>query len=232
LVSDEQAREAAREILARDEFARWSLDFEAWLRSLEALIELIPRGLIEALAWFQEVVLRGIVVELLQALGRLLDLMGVFGDAPSATLGWIAVCLLLAGSIVLGVRLRRRHGLDRTPGGARRATSQSHAAAIEQARALAEGGQYLEAAHRTQLATLALLIEVDWLELARSDPNRTLRRRIAESVLPEAERRQLTALVDRLESLWFDEPREDRELFEAWMALDDRISSLARRGWA
>ena len=81
-----------------------------------------------------------------------------------------------------------------------------------------------------QLATLALLIEFDWLELARSDPNRTLRERIRASSLPGRERDQLIDLVDRLEALWFDEPREDRSLFEAWLALDARIVAIATGG--
>jgi hypothetical protein len=75
-----------------------------------------------------------------------------------------------------------------------------------------------------------MLIEFDWLELARSDPNRTLRQRVASSSLPERERNKLITLVDRLEALWFDEPREDRELFEEWLALDERLSRVGSGG--
>jgi hypothetical protein len=219
LVSDEEARAAAREILAQPEFARWHSDFEAWLRALEGLLERIPDWLIDVAAWLKEVVLEGILLGMLRAMGRLLGLVG----EPPGALGLLAVCLLLAVAIVLAYRFwdtRRREsraGRD-APG-----TSRSHADSIREARALARDGHYLEAAHRVQLATLARLIETQRLELARSDPNRTLRRRVSDSTLPERDRRQLVALVDRLESLWFDQPREDRELFEAWLALDERM---------
>jgi hypothetical protein len=228
LVTDEQARAAAREILARDEFSRWEHDFEAWLALLERLIALTPEWLIGLLGWLQEA-----LITLLSGLGRFLRLFGVFGGSPEIV-GWLAMCLLAAALIVWVWRWqsarqegRRRHATRHVP-------ARGHVEALREAKALARQGRLLEAAHRVQLATLALLIEFDWLELARSDPNRTLRRRIAESELPERECRQLVQLVDRLEVLWFGPPkqggnagREDSELFEAWLSLDERIVSLA-----
>jgi len=219
LVSDEQARAAAREILAQPEFARWHSDFEAWLRALEGLLEWVPDWLIDGVAWLREVVLEGVLLALLRAIGRLLSLVG----EPPGALGLLAVCLLLAAAIVLAYRFWGSRRLESRAGREARGTSRSHTDSIREARALAREGHYLEAAHRVQLATLAHLIETDRLELARSDPNRTLRQRVSDSTLPEPERRQLIALVDRLESLWFDQPREDRELFEAWVALDERM---------
>jgi hypothetical protein len=222
LVSDEAARAAAREILAQPEFTRWHSDFEAWLRALEGLVERLPDWLIEVVLWLQEYLLEGILLNLLRWIGQLLGLVG----EPPGALGVLAVCLLLAAAIVLAYRIwgsrwrQTRAGPD-APG-----THHNHADSIREARALARDGHYLEAAHRVQLATLALLIETDWLELARSDPNRTLRRRVSASSLPERERRQLIALVDRLESLWFDQPREDRQLFDEWLALDERMLRL------
>ena len=53
---------------------------------------------------------------------------------------------------------------------------------------------------------------------------------VAASALPEVERGKLIALVDRLEALWFDEPRNDRDLFEEWRALDDRLLRMATGG--
>jgi hypothetical protein len=159
-------------------------------------------------------------------LARLLGIFGVFGDVSGAV-GWTAALLLMMGSILLLWRFRtlwqRR---SRTKQTAIRPVRR-HADALREARSLAREGHFLEAAHRVQLATLALLIELDWLELARSDPNRTLRRRITVSGLPERDRRQLIALIDRLETLWFAEPRDDPRLFEDWLALDERIVSLA-----
>ncbi len=222
MVSDEEARAAAREILAQAEFTRWHSDYEAWLRALEGLVEWLPDWLIDVVAWLQEHVLEGIILELLRGIGRLLGLVG----EPPGALGLLAVCLLLAAAIVLAYRIWGTRWRQTRAGPDARGTHHSHADSIREARALARDGHYLEAAHRVQLATLALLIETDWLELARSDPNRTLRRRVSASSLPERERRQLIALVDRLESLWFDQPREDRQLFDEWLALDERMLRL------
>ena len=229
LVSDEEARAAAQEILAQHEYTRWGVDFETWLRTFEALIDLVPSGVIDALRWLQEMLIERLLVHILSGLAQFLSLFGVFGESSTA-LGWLAVCLLLATAIVLAYRIYGADLFDSpTENGARR-SSRTHSEAIAEARALAAEGRFLEAAHRVQLATLAMLIKFDWLELARSDPNRTLRQRVASSSLPERERNKLITLVDRLEALWFDEPREDRELFEEWLALDERLSRVGSGG--
>jgi hypothetical protein len=229
LVSDEEARAAAQEILAQHRFTRWDADFETWLRAFEALIDLIPSGAIDALRWLQEMLIERLLVQLLSGLAQFLSLFGVFGESSTA-LGWLAVCLLLAAAIVLAYRIWGADLFDSPPESGARPSSRTHSEAIAEARALAAEGHFLEAAHRVQLATLAMLIESDWLELARSDPNRTLRQRVTQSLLPERERKKLIALVDRLEALWFDEPREDPELFEEWIALDERLLRVASRG--
>jgi hypothetical protein len=222
LVSDEEARAAAQEILAQHQFTRWDGDFETWLRAFEGLIDLVPSGLIDALRWLQEMLIEKLLVQILSGLARFLNLFGVFGES-STVLGWLAVCLLVAAAIVLAYRIWGAEFFDSVPETEGRRSSRTHSESIADARAVAAEGHFLEAAHRVQLATLAMLIEFDWLELARSDPNRTLRQRVANSSLPERERAKLIALVDRLEALWFDEPRDDRELFEEWLALDDRL---------
>ena len=66
MVSDEEARAAAREILAQAEFTRWHSDYEAWLRALEALVEWLPDWLFDVVAWLKEYVLEGIILELLR----------------------------------------------------------------------------------------------------------------------------------------------------------------------
>lgn len=227
MVEDEQARAAAREILAERRFARWDEDFEAWLRAFEALVDRVPAGLIEALRWLEEILVDTILAGIARALGRFLALFGVFGNAPTAV-GWLALLLLLAAAIVLahriwGAALFSRESTEVGFGG-----GAEHAEAIDEARVIAGQGRFLEAAHRVQLATLAMLIDFDRLELARSDPNRTLRERVEDSSLPDVERAQLIALVDRLERLWFDEPVDDPALFEDWLALDARLLRWAR----
>jgi hypothetical protein len=224
LATDEELRTAAAEILAGHEFTRWHTGYESWLALLERIGELIPDWLIQILSWIQQG-----ARAVFQWLGEILRLFGVFGDVGEQV-GWVAVCILVAALIVLGWNWQARKARRRTPDTARHSPGRVHAESIREAMALARRGQYLEAAHRVQLATLALLIEFDCLELARSDPNRTLRRRVGESALPMRERGELIALVDRLEALWFDTPREDRSLFEDWVSLDERIVSIATGG--
>lgn len=226
MVDDAEARAAAREILSRTEFTRWHEDVEAWLALVERLIEAMPQWLVDALEW-----LEAALSTVLGWLERVLSLLGLFGDV-SEWIGWGAVCLLAAGGIVLAWRVGALRRSSRREGSTRPTPGRSHAEALREARALAGRGRFVEAAHGVQLATLALLIDFGWLELARSDPNRTLRRRVVDSRLPERERRQLVQLVDRLEALWFDERREDRQLFEDWLSLDARIVSLAAGGGA
>lgn len=226
MATDEEVRRAAAEILAENEFTRWYTDYDFWLALLERLGELTPDWMIQLLAW-----LRQAARAIFEWIGEILRLFGVLGDVGEGV-GWVAVCILIALLIVVGWNWQARRTLHRQAGSAQRSPGRNHADAIREAGALARRGQYLEAAHRVQLATLALLIEFDWLELARSDPNRTLRNRLRESALPTRERSELIALVDRLETLWFDAPREDRVLFEDWVSLDERIVSIATGGRA
>jgi len=224
LATDEEVRSAAAEILAGSEFTRWHTDYESWLALLERIGELTPDWMIEGLAW-----LRWAASAIFEWIGEVLRLFGVLGDVGEGV-GWVALCVLIALLIVVAWNWQMRRTRHRESSTAQRSPGRDHAEAIREAGALARMGQYLQAAHRVQLATLALLIEFDWLELARSDPNRTLRNRLRESALPKRERSELIALVDRLEALWFDAPREDRLLFEDWVSLDERIVSIATGG--
>ena len=226
MVADEAARDAAREILAREEFTRWNQDYEAWLRLLERIAALIPEWVFDLLAWVANA-----VATIFGAIGRFLGFFGVFGDV-SEGIGWLAVVVLAAAFIVLVFTWREHRRRETRRSVSTRSPGRIHADALQEARALAGQGRFLEAAHRVQLATLAMLIELDWLELARSDPNRTLRDRVRDSALPERERRQLVALVDRLEALWFDEREDDPALFEEWIRLDERLASLTAGGRA
>ncbi len=224
MVTDEQARSAAEAILSAPEYTRWEGAVPSWLALLDRIGDWIPDWLIAIVSK-----LGRLVAAFFERLGEILGLFGFFGEVGRGV-GWIALCLILASAIALVRVWRSRRERAAVQAASRPGTRSGHAEALREARALAASGRYLEAAHRVQLATLALLISFDWLELARSDPNRTLRQRLAKSPLPERERRQLIRLVDRLEALWFDEPRQDSELFDEWMALDERILSLAASG--
>ena len=228
MVSDEEARAAAREILSEPRFERWDGQYDAWIRVFQELVDRIPPGLIEALIWFQEVVLEGLLGGFLSTLIRFLSLFGVFGES-SAAIGWTAVVLLLAVVLVLVYRARGGFGSARVEGSISRDRIPGHANAVREARRLASEGRFLAGAHQLQLAVLARLIETGWLELGRSDPNRTLRQRAMASSLPESESGALIELVDRLEVLWFDEQREDATLYDDWLEFDARIENLGAR---
>jgi hypothetical protein len=221
LVADEEARRAAAEILGAEEFTRWHTDYDAWLGLLERIAQLIPDWLIDLISWIERV-----ANTIFDWVAEFLRFFGVLGDV-SKGVGWIAFCILLSALIAIGWHWQSRRSRQGITQRVPRNPGLEHQEALGEAGALARTGQYLQAAHRVQLATLALLIEFDWFELGRSDPNRTLRDRLRESALPKPESRQLIELVDRLEALWFDEPRDDRALFEDWIALDERIVSIA-----
>jgi len=221
LVTDEQAREAASEILSARDFTRWTTDYDAWLAFIERLGDLIPDWLIDAVVQVADA-----IEAILDWIADFLGFFGVFGDVREG-IGWLAVCLLAAALIVLGWHWQKRAAVRAGQPSERRRPGRDHAQAMEAARALARSGHYLAAAHRVQLATLAVLIEFDWLELARSDPNRTLRDRVRNSKIPEPEARRLIELVDRLERLWFSDRRDDRALFEDWQNLGERIVRVA-----
>ena len=99
---------------------------------------------------------------------------------------------------------------------------------LEEADALARRGMFLEAARRVQLAALDLLLRARVLELGRSDPNRTLRRRLRDAALPEAERGDLLALIDWLEQRWFRDRNEERELYDRWRSLHARLGAVLK----
>lgn len=223
MVTDEQARQAANDILSGREFTRWHTDYESWLAMLERIADITPDWLVEAFVWLGDA-----LEATFDWIASFLEFFGVFGDAREG-IGWLAVGLLAAALIVLGRHWVGRFAVEARSSPENRRPGRDHASALKSARDLAREGHYLEAAHRVQLATLALLIETDWLELARSDPNRTLRDRVRASSLPKPEARRLIELVDRLETLWFKEPREDRALFEDWLSLGERIVQVAAR---
>lgn len=225
---DEAVREHAREILAREPYARWERSEGPLRQALDALgaavegalrklFELLPeplRAVLDAIAAFVE---------------------GLFGGGPRAgleapgPLAWVLGGAITAGLVALFVLGLRRASLRGGVGAAAADRPARRApAGPARAEALARAGHTLEAAHLLQLHALALLLERRWLQLARSDPNRTLRRRLEASRLPDRERRQLVELVDRLERHWFRDRRDDPDLFEAWRRLCDRLEALGQ----
>jgi hypothetical protein len=96
---------------------------------------------------------------------------------------------------------------------------------VVEAEALAARGRFLEAARQLQLAVIQLLLRRRVLDLTRSDPNRTLRTRLRDAHMPEADRRDLLGLIDAFERGWFRDRREDPELYESWRAVHARLDT-------
>ena len=130
---------------------------------------------------------------------------------------------LLLGHVVWSLRLALRARAVTPPAGGD-ADAPSFAAEAE---ALAAQGRFLEAAHRLQLATIAMLVGQGRLALSRFEANRVLRRRVAEAALPAAEQRALVELVDRLERGWFRDRAGDADLYAAWRSLHARLATAA-----
>jgi hypothetical protein len=198
-LADARVQELARSILAREEYARYR---PLDLEAWRAGLERIAR----ALVWLSRL---SVEQPLLWAL-----LLG----------GLLALAALLLAHVVYSMRSAVR---------ARPPTARHSAASGPDLRGQAErlvaAGRFLDAAHVVQLACLRELVERGALELRRHEPNPVLRAQVASSGLPEAERREFLALLDRLETRWFrDRAPElgDRALFEAWHRLLERLSAL------
>jgi hypothetical protein len=223
-VTAAEARQLAREILERSEYARhrrdptwlqrWVDELSAWLDAqADRVASWMPDWLVAAWDGFWS------------GLRSLLET--VLGDDALVVVLRIALLVVLLGAIaILARRVVRelRSGQE-----AQVATAPEPLAGprlIDEAERLAAEGRFLEAAHCTQLASLQLLLHKNCLELERSDPNRTLRRRLQAAPLPEVVRERFLLLLDRLEGEWFRERQQDRGLYGEWRALHRQIEVL------
>ena len=218
---DERVRALADELLQRPRYAAYR-DPNSPLREI---IDRLADGLRNAGDWLPDW-LGEFWESIRSAMFSFLE--GLLGDEPLAILVRFvlagAVLAVSAGVLATVVRALR----DSSAGGEPAPLAQppaSEAIFLARAEGLAEQGRFLEAAHCTQLAALQLLLRGEWLTLERSDPNRTLRRRLLESPLPDAERSDFLVLLDRLESRWFRDRVEDRDLYGAWRGLHSRLAS-------
>jgi hypothetical protein len=220
-LSDEQTRELAREILERPEYAAYRADptwLQGWIDSLaeriRQLADWTPQWVIDLWDGFWE---------------TLSDLAALaFGDDALVVLLRLALAGLVLGAFgLLAHRVLRDLRERRAESGdASTSVVDDGPRLIDDAEAHARDGRFLEAAHCTQLAALQLLLAKKWLELERSDPNRTLRRRLADASLPAPVRQRFLALLDRLESHWFRDRVEDRDLYHEWRSLHSHIEAL------
>jgi hypothetical protein len=199
-VSDAHIQALAREILARDEYARfrvleqeWLADWLSWLaRLLEGLVRLRTES-----PWLWALLL----------------------------LGLLAVAALLLAHVLYSLRAALRAPVPSRP-----PRSPREPRLDREAEDLAVAGRFLDAAHAMHLACLRRLLDRGALKLARHDPNPVLRARIVRSTLPEREGGEFLALLDALETRWFRDrapAADDRALFEAWRGLHQRLGASA-----
>jgi len=145
-------------------------------------------------------------------------------DSPPLYWSLVAALLVLAVLLIVHVTTAIRSAFAvPTPAEPARAES-ARRRFVDEAEDLAAAGRFLEAARRLQLAVIELLLSRRVVTLARSEPNRILRARLREARLPEAECRDLLALIDRFERSWFRDRSGDRSLYEAWREALDRLA--------
>jgi len=201
LMTDPEIQSLAREILARDAYARWRpLRAEGFLEFLRTVLH-----------WFEV---------LTTSMHDLWVTRPLVYAALVGALLLLATLLLAHIAYALRVALSK-HGSPPPP----RADAQEPRF-LEEAETLASTGRFLEASHCLELAVIDVLLRGHLLELARSDPNRILRHRLREAPLPNPERQDVISLLDRFETKWFRDRSEDRCLYEDWRNLFDRLRRL------
>src|SRR2546427_8826379 len=124
--------------------------------------------------------------------------------------GLVAVALLLLAHVTWAVR----RALTVAPPARPPRPDGAAPPFLEEADALARRGMVLAAAWRGEPCALDLLPRARVVELGRSHPNRTLRRRLRDAALPEAERGDLLALITWLAPRAVRDRNEERELYD------------------
>jgi hypothetical protein len=196
--SDAEIRTLAQEILARPEYARWRAEPPAWVFSW---LRKLAGALHDILAWTTD----------------------LWRTRPLLYAVLVTTLLVVSMLLLAHVFLALRRAFQATAPDEPSPKDSTAPDFVGEAEALARRGSFLEAAHRIQLAAIALLLKRRVIELSRSDPNRTLRRRLREASLASAERRDLLNLLDRFETCWFRDRAEDRDLYEEWRGLFERL---------
>ena len=219
--SADQAQALAREILARSEYAL----YRAPRTPLQELVDGLADWFRQLADWTPQWVIN-LWEDAWQLLGDLVD--AALGDDALVVLLRLALALVVLGAFgLLAYRVLRDLRDKRLEFEAESSRVDAEGPRfIADAEIAARRGRFLDAAHSTQLATLQLLLAKKWLELERSDPNRTLRRRVVEASLPEPVRDRFLTLLDRLEGRWFRDRVEDRDLYTEWRSLHARIEAL------
>lgn len=197
--SDDVLRSLASQILARAEYAKFRPFDGAWWLQLESALLRLQSWVARLDPWLYTTILCGLV--------------------------------LLLTLLIFHIVWSLRAALGSDANANRRVTSAQTTALVAQARRLAEGGRFLDAAHQMHLACIDQLLREGVLELRRHDPNRTLRKRLQATAMSEDLKAAFLALLGRLERRWFRDRTadpSDRELYDAWRNLHDRLESTGR----
>ncbi|HME69260.1 MAG TPA: hypothetical protein VKM54_05260 [Myxococcota bacterium] len=195
--SDDALRALASQILARPEYAKFRpFDVVWWVHLKSALLRL--QSWVAGLdPWLYATILGGLV--------------------------------LLLALLIFHIVWSLRAALG-TASNANHRTAKTQATALDaQARRLAEEGCFLDAAHQMHLACIDRLLREGVLELHRHDPNRTLRKRLKATSMSEDLKAVFVSLLERLERRWFRDHTadpSDRELYDEWRNLHERIESV------
>jgi hypothetical protein len=179
-------------------------------------------------ARFRDVDAREVAAWLERFFGRLHELSTVSpGLYFTILIALLLVAMLLLAHVTISLRAALRASEPPKPREAKSAQPDLDREAAQ----LAAAGRLLEAAHVMQLACLRGLLDHGAFELRRHDPNPVLRERVARSDLPDRERGEFLALLDRLETRWFRDRAQrenDHALFDAWRSLHERLVALGR----
>jgi len=211
--SDAAIRELARNILARREYGlvndKLDLRWQQWFDSLRGLVQ----------DWLNR------LLNLVQDwLNRFLQWMGIL-RVESPLLYWSLVgALLIAVATMFAQIVWSIRGVLRTRASAVEALpTRPPADLAQQARELADRGQFLEAGHRLMIASFGVLAERCVIELRPDRSNRWIREALRGSPLAQALVVELGALVERTERIWFGNRDNQPDIYRDWTALYQRL---------
>lgn len=134
--------------------------------------------------------------------------------------GLLSVALLLIFHIAWSIRAALSAPAPEVP----QPTVRRQPRFAQEAAELARQGRFLEASHRMLLASIHSLLQSGAIELARHQPNSTLRREIRRSALPRPLRGEFIDLLDRLERSWFRDRNDEPELYDSWRRLHRQLA--------
>jgi hypothetical protein len=195
-ISDAATRGLAAEILERHEYAQYRQLSREWIKEL---VELLSR-------WFS-------FLRHLHDVSPLLYYL--------VLLGLVLLAGFLLAHVVWSVRSALRSSSPATP----KQTAALQRDVVEEARALAKAGSYLEASHRLLLASLAHAARAQLLELTPDAGNRAVCERLLAADLPASVRQRLIELIRQTDALWFGTRAQSPELYEAWRSVYEQLRS-------